>query len=309
MVEESFLKRHLGTDLLLGSWLFLLSTVFFAVVTAIQLYKVTDTDTIIWNIASTADDNDDVDDYYTDSAENLWLYALILVVSVVFIGGSYVFLRLAYPENIDKMVTTLTTVDVTTLSVWEKYFTANFLWMSWIFAFAFLLFIYPTWGVATIAESLAYGEVLIAVWLACLLVFVVFIAFHLPENMLATQGHGSSMVFDIMCSCCCAKEEGAFMCTHFGTDFLCAMWAIMAFAFCSIVASIYSLSKDSNDIENIIQFVACNLFLAGSILMLWASYPDQMKSDRSWRFLVCNYEFDVEDKDNRTPNESTRLLA
>jgi hypothetical protein len=297
--EESFLRRHLGTDLLLGSWLFLISTILFAVVTAIQLAKVTNV-------------NDD-DDYYVDSTANVFLYSLLLVVSIVFTYGSYIFVVLAYPENIDKMVTTLMTMDLTTLSMWEKYFTAtDFLWMSWMFAFAFcLLFIYPIWGLATGAVSVADSIVFIAVLVICLFVFVVFIASCLPENMLANQGQGSSIVFDLLCGCCGSKKEGAFLYTHFGTDFLCAMWGIMFFALCSIIASIYSLSLKPNDSVDITQFIACVLFLAGSVLMLLASYPNQMKSDKCWRFLTGDNteQRGTENKDDRVPDESSRLLV
>jgi hypothetical protein len=297
MAVKSFLKDNFGTDLLLGSWLFFISTLLFTIVSAVDLYYVVEDD---------------------DSYAETFLMELLLVVSVVFLFGSYVFVELSYPDKIDAMGEKLMTTDFSKASFWERYFTGtDFLVMAWAFTIAFgIMFIYPFWGLATGEVSTELCVVFIAVLVISMTVFVIFLVSCFPENMLLNDGAGSSIVYDLFCGCCNVQ----FLKTHFGTDFLCAMWGIMFFAVVSVIAAIYSMVEDASSGVNIVQLIACLMFFVGSLLMVKASYPNCMKSDWSWRMLTCQPESGEElysgPPDNRgaggdreEPTETTKLLV
>jgi uncharacterized membrane protein len=210
MTCYSFFKRHFGTDLLIASWLFLISSFIFVIGDMLLLAEADDTFYIV-------------------------LYAIVLVACVVFTYGSFVFLELSYPEKLDDMIERMILMDLDKLTFWEEYFIGNdFLVMAWLFFFAYMiLFVFPIWAMANGSLSVEYGFIFIGCLLVFLPVFCLFIVACFPHNLIDNNGTGSSMVFDNTIGRCCKLD---WLHTHFGSDLLLAVWGFFLIATLSCAA-------------------------------------------------------------------------
>jgi hypothetical protein len=256
----SFLKYHFGTDLLLSSWLFLLSSILFVIFAILEMV-------------------------YASDYAYLVLFAVVLVVTLVFTVGSYIFLLLSYPDAVDEMMGALILLDMDKLTFTERYFTGNyFLIMAWIFLLAYcIMFAYPIWAMIDGALTIEYGIIFIVLLLACMPVLIIFVVACFPHNLIHNNGAGSSHVYDFLFHCCFECDTIQY---HFGTDMLMAVWGFWIFAMISVIVSIAFVAFDPTGI-NIFQLVACVIFFVGVDLMLIAVHPGKLKSDVSWRVLTC----------------------
>ena len=205
---SKFLKTHLGTDILVGSWLFLIFSIEYFALELIFCLQAQYVD----------DETTDMNDYTS------------LTSSIAFVVGSVYFVYFSYPEQMATMYD-VTPEKVAKMSWVERTFTANeILKATWLF----LLAIIP-YFVDAIYLTVDYpGEFIGYVYMLALAVVVlglyVWVMSCMPENMIANEGRGSSIVYDSIlskfcccCDCCnCCKK-------HLGTDFLFGLWFFMVF--------------------------------------------------------------------------------
>lgn len=279
----AFWRRHFGTDALVGSWLFLISS---AVYLGLGVVLVEEA----WG--------------GTASAQiNAWVNAFS---GLGFTLGSIYFIILSYPEVM--MVTMMRSLRVktATLSWRERFFTANeMLLATWCFLLAMLPYLvlagYYAYAGAWVAASAWFLGTLLM--MACVAVWVIA---SMPDNMQENQGLGSSYFFDALVrGCCClplpekerekraraaqhsedhavhnvsasARRREAYLMRHLGNDFLAGTWLFLAIAALGTLFSLVLLYYAPTSVMAWLFFFSIAPFAAGSLLFIRASYPEYM---------------------------------
>ena len=106
--QDSFWRTHLGTDMLFSTWLMVISSCFYQILSLVYCLR---------NIRST--DTDDESDYVISYD------AIIFISATTFLFASCMFLRISYPVNYVELMNKIATVDVEKMSFLERYFTSN----------------------------------------------------------------------------------------------------------------------------------------------------------------------------------------
>ncbi len=229
---KAFWKRHIGTDFLLCTYLWMISSIVYVAVTMNALFsELAKAKTSIVDPSIIA-----------HSIGNLFS-------AICFLIGNAYFIKLSYPEEMMIMAYRVMTVDPSTLTFIQRYFTASeFLITLWMFNFAFILpvlleFVFEIlflheWhhalnDIVTMIVSLLFlGPLMIS---------------SFPDAMRQNNGLGSSYFYDYIVSIMLGlnKEVDAadskqlkeqedrieFWKTHLGSDMLVGSWlfAVMGF--------------------------------------------------------------------------------
>jgi hypothetical protein len=106
--HDSFWHTHFGTDMLLSTWLMVISSCFYEILSLLYCLR---------NARST--DTDDESNYAVAYD------AIIFVSATTFLFASCMFLHISYPENYRELMEKLATTDISKMSFTERYFTAN----------------------------------------------------------------------------------------------------------------------------------------------------------------------------------------
>ena len=124
--SETFLQRHLGTDILVAGWLFLISNVTYILACLIPIYKIS-----------------------TRSANRtLGYYVILFIGSLIYLDSSVSFLFMSYPSNFVQFLDTISSTDFESIPACEKFLNSSSVlrpFTSMLLGTAFLL-VYPIYG-------------------------------------------------------------------------------------------------------------------------------------------------------------------
>lgn len=265
----SYWKLHFGTDVLMSCWFLLLSTLFFTII-PIQML---------------------IDSNSSTPTVKLVYYSCFLISGALYLIGTIAFLAVSYPEAMEELMQSMTKMDPSKMSFWEKYFYGNsLLIMTWFFALATLpIVIYYVYGMIEGSVSIAYGVLaMIASFVAFGILFIWVVA-TFPENIIKNEGRGSQYVLEFMSrnKMFCGREE--FWSYHFQSDFLVGSWAFLLISALALPGAIYFFVMNPTTFEYYMLLLSSTFFVLGSILLVHASYPGNFTSDLSWRILTCTY--------------------
>lgn len=281
-INKDFVKTHFGTDFLISSWLFVVSTVLYVSVLAFEF---------------------GMGMYDGSAADVTWSYFALLIAGIFYLIGSIIFLIVSYPETFQQLMVDAQTVDIKKLSCTEKYFTGNILLTAtWLFFIpTFVYIVYPVWSYVdgTISAGLL-ALYLIAIFFLLCLTFVWVLACF-PENMQSNDGQGSSVFFDALCCIDCCCDDKQFLKRHFGSDFLAGAWIFAVVATFSVIACIYTICLSPTSALYWTFFTSALLFALGFYLLVYASYPENMGSTLVYDKLCCKSGGNSTNADEETP--------
>ncbi len=286
--KREFWMRHFGTDALVSSYLFLVSSVAYNMVCIrnLQREELYSAQTPPYQLAHS----------FANS-----------FASIFFTLGSVYFIKLSYPETTMLLAYHAVTRDPNTMSFMERYFTANEMLIAlWLFSAAFIV---PLTIVA-LYELFFLHEIgrgildLVSILIATPLVGVLNIA-AMPDCMRMNNGQGSSFFFDHFWVNLLRLNDGegesgagtgknadserspssensnssrrAFWLKHLGNDGIAGAWI---FAVLGVVGGIgvTALVIFESSVKNWLIFWTTMPFSIGSLLLVRASYPDTMNS-------------------------------
>ena len=263
---RGFLKTHLGTDILVGSWFFLIFSIEYFALELIFSLQAQYTD----------DETTDMNDYTS------------LTSSIAFVIGSVYFVWFSYPEQMASMYN-ITPEKISQMTWMERNFTANeILKATWFFLLAIIPYfvdaIYLTIDYSDSPEGYAYILGLCIV-VAGLYTWVLSCK---PENMIANDGRGSSIVYDSFLSkfCCCCDCCNC-CARHLGSDFLFGLWFFMVFNVLFLSYAIYYLIAIS--VTSYIGWMWLTMalgFTVGTYLFILSSYPENMQTSYFWDYCL-----------------------
>jgi len=267
--KKEFWMRHFGTDALVSSYLFVLSSIFYTLL----CYR----NFSIFQLAATFTSKEEYIKY-----ANLMATVFASLFNVI---ASAYFVKMSYPETMMIMAYRTMTVDPKSMTFAERYFTANeMLTAIWFYVGGGLIL--PLLSVAVFElivldlPNQAFTQLL--KMLGCVLGSSIFILSSLPESLRANNGRGSSYVFDSCVIPLLRLEKDtarmAFWTKHLGSDVLFVVWSFAAsgvlggiFVTGLVVASPFS-------IDAWFKFWAIFPFTIGSFLFVRSSYPETMNS-------------------------------
>lgn len=253
--KEYFWKRHFGSDYLIGSWCFIISTVPYVIIIALEY---------VWSI-----ENGD-----SESAQISLL--LSLIGAALYLIGSFLFLYLSYPENWQKIMKDVMEADLDKLSFIERYFTFNWLLIAvWLFFIpSFFYFVYPIWAYSDGTMGLGEFFLLLLGVTFILLITWFWVYASFPDSMRQNDFQGSSVFFDSVCLCdiCCDKRQ--FMKKHLGTDFLVGSYAFCLLALIVTLFGFYLIAIYPSSYFCWLLFLSGIFFLIGFMVLTAASYPE-----------------------------------
>jgi hypothetical protein len=262
-------KLHLGTDILLSSWCFIISTSFFVIIPVHDLI---------------IEDNISVNETF--------YYTTYIISSVLSLFGSIAFLSFSYPDAMEAMINEVMNQDLEKMTFLEKYFIGNkLLWMTWFFNLAFVpLLIYYIWAmiVGYLTGVNAVFTVL-GVFITCAALFLWVVACF-PENLVKNDGLGSTYFVDYMeqCGLFCGNEQ--FWRDNMSGDFLAGSWIFFVISLAYFPVTAVFFFEDPTNMDAIMYLIAVILLVIGSGLFVHASYPGNISSDLSWRIMTCTYD-------------------
>eukprot|EP00592_Proboscia_alata_P004335 CAMPEP_0194379628 /NCGR_PEP_ID=MMETSP0174-20130528/40173_1 /TAXON_ID=216777 /ORGANISM="Proboscia alata, Strain PI-D3" /LENGTH=544 /DNA_ID=CAMNT_0039162461 /DNA_START=152 /DNA_END=1787 /DNA_ORIENTATION=+ len=259
---KAFWKRHMGTDSLVGSYLFLLSSVGYLSMTIYSLHQKSNTATSVQFALQLAN----------------------VFSAVLFTLSSLYFIKLSYPEIIMLMIYRSAAIDPETMTFLERYFTANDMLIALWLATAALGLPYLS---LVLYECLVLGE-----WVNGLIVFLTTIlgvalsgvmsATAMPDCMRANNGKGTRVVFE---KCVVPllglkndSDRFTFYSKHLGNDGLVVAWTLgILGTLCGIPVTILVILHPRS-ISMWLIFWSTMPFSVGSLLFVRASYPETMNS-------------------------------
>ena len=253
-----FWKRHFGTDALVGSWLFLISSIFYLLY-AVDLC-VTDASTTLSAVMSYGN----------------------LVSAIGFTVGSAYFIKLSYPEVAVLIAMRAMREDVSKMSLTKRYVTHNEMLLAiWGFQLGFAPYLvigafYIVYGYITV------GVVYIAFTVVSMGLMGFWLLAAMPENMQKNGGQGSSFFYDkIFAPLCCVKKGSGsddYFRRHLGNDFLAGAWIFCVFGVSATVAVTAFVVVDYASVLAWASWLMTVPFGVGSVLFVRSSYPDTMNS-------------------------------
>lgn len=260
-------KRHLGTDMLVGSWLFLIFSVEYLAYSIWLIYD---------GLSEDADD------------ELVGFYGTNVVCAVFFLIGSFWFVQFSYPESMEELFA-IDEKRVSEMTWMERYFTGTgLLKATWFFAFSTLP--YAVDALVDIIETPdsvdAYAYLAAILLTFALLGIWVYSAF--PENMIANGGQGSSAFYDNIiapCNCCCGGA-GCNCKRHFGTDFLAGSWIMAILCALWALDGTYGVIEDVSSISSWASLTMAIGFFLGCSLYVYTSYPENPMTTLAWDTVI-----------------------
>lgn len=291
---RAFWKRHLGTDMLVGSYLYLLSSVFYLFLCFQSLSKtlsypqVSDPSKVAHGTAN-------------------------LFGAVMFALASVYFIKLSYPEITMIMAYRAMTKDPNSMTFTERYFTANEMLIAlWMVTGAFVI---PIFFVviyeATVLHEMKHALIdFLSIFVAIPLSGVLNLSV-MPDAMRANNGRGSSHVFDrLLAPLLGLKRENAnddrivFWTKHLGSDMLVGVWIFVFFGILGGVAVVPLVIMNLSSSTMWLTFWSTIPFSVGALLMLRGSYPDTMNKS----LIFSDNEPEMEMRKSTETGETTPLL-
>ena len=249
-----FWKRHFGTDMLVGSYLWMISSAAYMFYTIYRLKNDMNAHTIANAVAGV-------------------LYTL----------ASVYFVKLSYPENMMLMAYHVMAIDPQSMTFIDRYFMANeMLIASWFFFAGFVIpYIFViAYEFMTQSYNKAFMDTVTTI--IALPLLVIFNLTALPDAMRANNGRGSSFFFDTIWIPVLRLEKNSdqytFWIKHLGNDALALFWMFGVIGIVSGVAIIPLVIIDPTSPSTWFLFWTTMPFSVGCVLMLRASYPENMNS-------------------------------
>lgn len=279
----SFIRRHFGSDILIGTWLLVLGALLYVI---IMIYYLN------YSIAY-------YDDYYYTDDFIVTDDGVLLGCSIVFLLATLYFVKSSYPEEMKKFMDDVANVDTTKLTFTQRYFTGNsWLIATWLSAIATLpYFAYPIWAYENGYYSLTYFILYI---LALTIVFAfigLWIVAVFPESLQKNNGQGSSYFYDNFLNnnyiCCCADKE--FLKRHCGSDFLVGSWVFAIISVISLPPAIIYVCDYPHDIMSYVSLLCVLFFALGSLLFVYATYPSNFNTCYFYQRIFCDPDYDNSD--------------
>lgn len=233
---KAFWKRHIGTDFLLCTYLWMISSIVYVAISINALFtELAKAKTSIVDPSIIA-----------HSIGNLFS-------AIFFLIGNAYFIKLSYPEEMMIMAYRVMTVDPSTMTFIQRYFTASeFLFTLWMFNFAFLL---------PVLLEVVFEILFLHEWhhalndIVTMIVSLLFLGplmiSSFPDAMRQNNGLGSSYFYDYVVSVMLGlnKEVDAadskqlkeqedlieFWKTHLGTDMLVGSWLFAVIGFFGLI--------------------------------------------------------------------------
>lgn len=244
-------QRHFGTDALLGSWFLAVASLLFALYGLVLVIQSWNSDDATW---------------VTFAWGNL-------ASGIMFMVGSFYFVSVSYPEEMDRCAREALTVDVDTLSWMEKHVTFNdMLLATWSFELGCIPYLVVAG--AFLAEgghrNTILGALLLSMTLVGMACLYVWVRSAMPHEMQKNGGNGSSEFYELLIGPCC---DTPFMRRHLGTDLQAGGWLFfgptaVAAALALALVCLFPGSPDAW-----IGFVQMVLLAIGAGLLLRSMYP------------------------------------
>lgn len=274
---KAFWKRHFGTDMLVATYLYLISSVFFVVLSMQVLF-------VELAKATTEQIDPSTTAHYIGTA----------FMSIFFLIGNIYFIKMSYPETMMVMVYRVMTNDPAHMTFTQRYFTANEMLISiWMFMGAFI--------VPTILESI-FELFFLGEWKHALMdlntmiigtvIFMPFMISSFPDCMRMNNGQGSTFTYDYLISPCLGLNKSVdsmktehrvkyekrveFWTKHLGNDMLAGAWELALMGVAAGIPSLIYFVTNPFLPAAISAFWSGMPFCLGSILMLHAMYPENM---------------------------------
>lgn len=295
--DDSFMRRHFGTDMLVGSWLFLSGSILY-MVAALMIFC----------------------EYEREDAlsEYIVFDSVVQISSAVFfVVGSAYFVVLTYPEEMEKSFKALFGADTSKMTFWEKNFTANdFLFSLWLFWFACVGYLIDSINMMIDDPSSWVGYVYFVATFMFLSVFLIWIVAFNPENLMANNGTGSEHVWDFFnsynvlqygCCCCCAWSDDfrEWMELHLKKDVVIPAWVFTVVLGGIALNATYSLIFYYYSPLAWIFFVMGWCFFFGLYFFAYCSYPENMHACNCYNF----FSGEVDEKKEATVEERESLVS
>ena len=253
--KREFWKRHFGTDFLVTAYLFLLSSLAYNAYTFNRLASARSAQSIA-NVVS----------------------------GILFSVGSLYFIKLSYPETTMLMAYRVMAIDPNTMTWVQRFFTANEMLIAlWLFTFAFTV-PYLVVVIYKFAKTLNFVGLVLGLLqtvIGTLLIAVLNVS-AMPDAMRANNGRGSSFFLDKFWSPLLRlkndEERLSFWVKHVGNDGLAGAWIF------AIIGVLGGIAVTPLVIMNPLSGIAWSLFWStvpfsiGSVLMVRASYPENMNT-------------------------------
>lgn len=276
----SLINYHAGTDLQLGSWLFLVSSILFLIISCRYVY-------VGYN---------DYDDDFTQVN-----FLILLISSILFVIASGLFVYASYPQEMMKLMTRIQSQEASRLTFIEKYFIGNYFTIAlWLLTISLLpVFVYIIWayidGIIEIAVFIFFLVVMVAVYAALAL----WIIASFPESLESNNGMGSTYFFNLFCCFDYFFDNKVFLKKHLTPDFLAASWIFVVFVMAGVVVSAYLLYANylSPDLWIYVLFLCSIVILSiGSLLFVYGVYPYNIAgSNLFWQVLICEPKLEPSD--------------
>jgi hypothetical protein len=268
-----FWKRHFGTDALVASYLFLISSL-------ISIFL-----TVYFLQVSVAALPMAITPLAHEIALSKIAHKFSYCISTgLFTIASLYFVKLSYPETTMLMAYHAVMTDPNTMTFTERYFTANEMLIAvWLIIFAFALplcfvILYEVFCLSQVHT--AFTDMIIIV-IVSLLNGVLGVA-AMPDAMRANNGRGSSFFFDYVWSplfCLKRRDEAkSYWSKHLGNDGMAGGWIMAFFGIAGGIAVIPPVVLHPNSALAWLVFWSTIPFSIGSVLFLRAAYPETMNS-------------------------------
>ncbi len=254
--KKEFWKRHLGTDFLVASYLFLLSSIAFNI-DAIHRGLVIGINAHTFSNA---------------------------FMATFFTFASAYFIKLSYPESIMIMAYRVMTIDPESMSFTQRYFTANEMLIAlWFFTGGFVVpnFLVVLWEIF-ITHDYKQAVTDLIITIVTIPITGVLNYSAMPDAMRANGGRGSSYFFDkFWVPLLRIKDDEArmtFWNKHLGNDGLAGGWifALIGIASGIFVVPLVILHPQSG--KSWFLFWSTIPFSVGSLLLVRASYPENVNT-------------------------------
>lgn len=275
--EDGFMRVHFGTDMLVASWLYLITTIIATIVAFLYLLQCV---------------REDRSDEFL-----IVIYAVETASLFLYVIGCEVMLLMSYPENFMQMMSDIGTTDSQQLTWLEANVTGNYLLaISWSFLLGtVVLLIIPIYGMAL--QDMSILEGLVSIVLIGFLSVLLGLWMHScrPDQMAENKGRGSSYFYDYLCCCrdCCNSCVGS--CTsqdHFseryaGSDFVVGSWAVFVVAVFSMGYTIYLVAVHRFDVLDFVWLGSSFGFLLASYLFAISVMPGNAMANAVWVYCCC----------------------
>lgn len=194
--------------------------------------------------------------------------------------------------NFAKTRAEIKNADIGRMTCVERYFNGNSLLVAaWCFTAPTLLYIVlASWafilGLITQTEVIEYIMVLLVIFTATM----VWVYACFPENLVANNKKGTTVVFDTLC--CVKRPTNSFFCfgkeitTEARSDYVIGVWIIFILTAILFVVSIISLVIDPLTPNAVLFFASIAFIFFGFYVKANTSYSPEMQSTTVWDTLT-----------------------